>query len=108
MAATPGVNVDTNDFEQVVADPAAFYLDPEAILADSNLSRAERLRLLREWAQDIADRQNADNEGMAAEAPAKVDETGLLRRVNAAIERVEGETDASIGIIERVWRRLTR
>lgn len=100
---------ETEDFEIVVADPAAFYPDPAAIVADPGLTRRQRLHLLTEWAQDIVDRQVAENEGMAPETVAEsADETQLLRQVNAAIETVEASPEDAPGLITRVWRRLTR
>ena len=52
---------ETDDFNIVVADPAAFYSEPAAILSDTGLTRRQRLHLLTEWAQDILDRQVAEN-----------------------------------------------
>lgn len=100
---------DTEDFDSVVADPAAFYHDPDAIIADTGLTRRQRLHLLTEWAQDIVDRQVAENEGMAPEtALESADETQLLREVNAAIERVDASADDAPGLVTRMWRRLVR
>ena len=97
-----------DDFEQVVADPAAFYADPASIVSDAGLTRTQRLRLLGEWAQDLVDRQVAENEGMAPEIPgAGAAETTLLRQVNAAIEHVEAAPEANPNLMTRVWRRLT-
>jgi hypothetical protein len=98
---------EVEDFEQVVADPSAFYPDPAAVLADPGLDRGQRLRLLTEWAQDIVDRQVAENEGMGPETAAVgADETNLLRQVNAAIETVEASPAAPPGLLTRVWTRL--
>jgi hypothetical protein len=107
--ATVDGMMETEDFNIVVADPAAFYPEPGAILADKGLTRRQRLHLLTEWAQDIVDRQVAENEGMAPETIAEsADETQLLRQVNAAIETVEASAEDTPGLITRVWRRLTR
>lgn len=96
-----------HDFELVVADPSAFYPAPDAIVIDAGLTRSQRLRLLQEWAQDIVDRQVAENEGMAPEVPgAGAAETALLRQVNAAIEIVEASPESPPGLLTRVWRRL--
>ena len=104
-AATGG---ETDSFDLVVADPAAFYPDPAAVVADTGLSRQQRLRLLSEWAQDLVDRQVAENEGMAPEGVNNsAHDTGLLRQVNTAIETVEASPEAPPGLMARVWRRLT-
>lgn len=99
---------ETDSFDMVVADPAAFYPDPAAIVADTGLSRQQRLRLLTEWAQDLVDRQVAENEGMAPEGiVGSAHDTGLLRQVNTAIEAVEVSPETPPGLIARVWRRMT-
>ncbi len=98
---------DVEDFDEVVSDPAAFYETPEAVVDDGALNRAQRLRLLGEWAQDLIDRQVAENEGMAPETPAAgAADAQLLRRVNAAIEVVEASPEAPGNLLTRVWRRL--
>ena len=99
--------VEVNDFELVANDPAAFYTNPLAIVGDEGLSRAQRLRLLEEWAQDLMDRQVAADEGMGAEtARVEAAEATLLRQVNLAIETVEACPEAPPGLLTRVWRRL--
>lgn len=108
LKSYPAGGGDVVNFAEVVADPAAFYATPSAIVDDPALSRRERLHLLGEWAQDLVDRQVAENEGMAPETPgAGAEDTSLLRRVNAAIETVEASPEESPGLLTRVWRRLT-
>lgn len=105
---TSAKEIETDNFDMVVADPAAFYPDPAAIIADTGLTRRQRLRLLTEWAQDLVDRQVAENEGMAPEgAKESAFDTGLLRQVNTAIETVEASPEEAPNLITRVWRRLT-
>lgn len=105
--ATAATFAETDSFDAVVADPAAFYPDPAAVVADTGLTRRQRLHLLTEWAQDLVDRQVAENEGMAPEGLRQsAFDTGLLRQVNTAIEVVEASPEAAPGLITRVWRRL--
>lgn len=115
-------NGEIDDFETVVADPASFYPDPAAIADDAGLTRGQKLRLLGEWAQDLIDRQVAENEGMGPESIGAIadgasadasgalgsggNETALLHQVNNAIETVEASPDAAPGLLTRVWRRL--
>jgi hypothetical protein len=107
MSKSESETIEVNDFEQVVNDPAAFYTNPLAIVGDEGLSRAQRLRLLKEWAQDLVDRQVAADEGMGAETPrAEAAEATLLRQVNVAIETVEACPEAPPGLLTRAWRRL--
>jgi hypothetical protein len=109
LKSSPGAagTADVNDFGQVVADPAAFYATPAAIVDDAGLTRQQRLQLLGEWAQDLVDRQVAENEGMAPEtAGAGARETSLLRLVNAAMEQVEASPETPPNLLTRAWRRL--
>ena len=107
-AGTAATAAETDNFDMVVADPAAFYPDPAAIVADAGLGRRQRLHLLTEWAQDLVDRQVAENEGMAPEGVREsAFDTGLLRQVNTAIETVQASPEEATGFITRVWRRLT-
>ncbi len=108
VAIPPALPSEVDDFDLVVADPAAFYPEPAAIVADPGLTRRQRLQLLGEWAQDLVDRQVAENEGMAPErVHESAEDTSLLRRVNTAIELVEASPEAPAGLMTRVWRRLT-
>jgi hypothetical protein len=89
-------------------DSERFYANPDAIVGDTGLSRAEQLRLLDEWAQDLADRQVATSEGMLPPSPAvSGDDAQLLNKLSAGIESVEDAEDQVIGPLTRVWRRLT-
>ena len=107
MSKSESETIEVNDFEQVLNDPAAFYANPLAIVSDDDLSRTQRLRLLKEWAQDLMDRQVAADEGMGAEtARVEAAESTLLRQVNVAIETVEASPEAPPGLLTRVWRRL--
>lgn len=106
VAALPA---EVRDFDDVVADPAAFYATPAAVVVDAGLSRAQRLRLLGEWAQDLVDRQVAENEGMAPETVGSgVDvDAALFRQVTAATAEVEASPETPPGMLARAWRRLT-
>lgn len=83
-----------DDFETALSDPSAYYADPGAILADDELSVGQKRRFLSEWAQDLTDRLQADTEGMASADPTLMDaDADLLRRVQAALETIEGSSD---------------
>ncbi|MCG2839723.1 hypothetical protein L6Q21_01845 [Sandaracinobacter sp. RS1-74] len=99
---------DLADFETALADPAAYYADPETILADRELSLSQKRRFLTEWAQDLADRQQADGEGMIAPGQKReAAEAELLRRVNASLKLLEGQPEQEDGKVERShWKRL--
>ena len=94
------------DFETAVGDPAAYYANPQAIVADTTLSRPQKLRFLTEWAQDLADRQVADGEGMAPEGAKSAHDAALLKQVNSALALVEAESDVETAVPRTFWTRL--
>lgn len=116
LKSYPGAAVadEVRDFNAVVADPASFYANPDAVADDAGLTRVQKLRLLGEWAQDLVDRQVADNEGMVREVPNERAAAGsaanvavLFHQVNTALARVEASPEEAPGLLTRVWRRLT-
>lgn len=96
------------DFETAVGDPAAYYADPDAILADTTLSKTQRQRFLAAWAQDLGDRQVADGEGMAPDdTRLAAEDAALLKQVNAALADLDGAPDSDASATFRsFWRRL--
>lgn len=77
------------DYETALSDPAAYYHEPETVLTDADLSLAQKKRFLEEWAQDLADRQVADAEGMGSGTPGEsADESDFLKRIHACLEQL--------------------
>jgi len=81
--------VNSNDYEKAVVDPAAMFASPEALLARPDLSRSEKLHLLRRWRYDARELALAEAEGMAGGEPS------LIERVSAALARLEDGTAPS-------------
>lgn len=94
------------DFETAISDPAAYYPEPEAILADTELTHAQKERFLCEWAQDLVDRQVADQEGMVPPEDAEAADAALLRRINHAIEQLKDAEDAEPAEPRSFWKRF--
>ncbi len=104
---------ETDDFDIVLQDPAAFFRLPQAIIDDPALCFAEKRALLAEWHLDLVDRSTALAEGMVPETPASVDRDVMMQdRVAAALAALDaaGDNDAEIGSLakNRVWCRITR
>ena len=100
---------DEVDFETAVGDPAAFYADPNAIIADTTLSKSQKHRFLSGWAQDLAGRQIADAEGMAPDAAASARDAALLKSINAALEQMETVPDSDpVAAVRTLWIRLRK
>lgn len=99
--ATDGV-----DFDTAVSDPAAFYADPDAVMADPHLTNGQRRRFLEQWGRDIQRRQESLSEGMGASSmPPTGQDAEWERRIFKLLERLpEGEDSAPP--LSRLWRRL--
>lgn len=103
----PQQNPEGDDYESALADPAAYYDGPETIVSDAELSLEQKKRFLSEWAQDIADRQSADQEGMAPVDPALEDaESDLLKRIRKALETLDTQSESDGPKPRRWWQRL--
>ncbi len=75
--------MNSNDYEKAVLDPATVFASPEDLLARSDLSRAQKLNLLRRWREDARKLSVAEAEGMGGGEPS------LLERVTAALATLE-------------------
>jgi hypothetical protein len=84
--STPSVDMDA-----ALQDPAACFSQPQDILTDPSLSRAQRVRLLQRWEEDAKRLDIATNEGMAG------DEESMLQRVKQALLAIEQPTMADVG-----------
>ncbi|HPU14502.1 MAG TPA: hypothetical protein PK808_00310 [Polymorphobacter sp.] len=96
-------------FDVVAGDPAAFFETPQAIVDDATLSRTEKLQLLDEWAQDLADRNTAVDEGMVPDHAGPIDrDVRMAAAVTEARAKVEASADsAAPSLPVRLWKRLT-
>ena len=69
-------------------DPAPSLPDPKAILEDPRLSRAEKIRRLREWSQDAREIDVANEEGMRGKM--RPSNLGALREALRELEVAPG------------------
>jgi hypothetical protein len=114
---------ETQDFDVVVMNPAAFYNGPADVMDDAELTRAQKLRLLEEWEIDLKRTLESDSEGMAQTAGPTLNQedegthansAALLRQVSNWLRRARGEDKAALEgikdapktVIGRVWRSL--
>ncbi len=99
--ATDGV-----DFDTAVSDPAAFYADPDAVMADPHLTNSQRRQFLEQWGRDIQRRQESLSEGMGASSmPPTGQDSEWERRIFKLLERLPEGADSSPPL-SRLWRRL--
>lgn len=99
----------SDPYDIVCSDPAAYFDTPQTVVDDTSLTRAEKLQLLDEWAQDLADRSRSGDEGMIPDVPGAIDrDVKLSTAIVAArllVESGADSTEASLPV--RLWRRLT-
>ena len=77
---TPGTS--PVDFEAAMQDPQAFFAEPQNVADYSQLSREEKLAILRRWEQDALRLSASESEGMGG------GEENMLGRVKLALQRV--------------------
>jgi hypothetical protein len=70
------------DLERALIDPAAAFAEPRNVLADRNLSRDTKLRLLQQWERDARELAVAEDEGMTG------GEESMLGRVRHALRQL--------------------
>jgi hypothetical protein len=61
------------DVEKALLDPALVFKTPEEVLADNELSREQRIKILRRWEYDVRELQVAEEEGMEGPQPLTLD-----------------------------------
>jgi hypothetical protein len=108
---------DTDDFDIVTANPAAYYAGPADVFHDPDLTKEQKLRLLEEWETDLKQRLVSDSEGMAPPDGeidnSKSDDAGVkLRQASNYLRQVRGEEPgepfplAPRPVLGRIWHRL--
>ncbi|MEO1204704.1 MAG: hypothetical protein AAFV45_00075 [Pseudomonadota bacterium] len=74
-------------YHRALIDPSGAFPTPESLAEDSNLTREQKVGLLRRWEYQAAEEDVALEEGMPGE------ETGLLRRILVALGELAGPLD---------------
>ncbi len=60
------------DFKTAVLDPTAVFRNPEDVLQQGKLTRAQKIEILRRWEYDARALEVAEEENMAAAEPSDV------------------------------------
>ena len=84
--------MDQQSFEKLVGDVSKHFATPEALLAEGDLSREQKLKLLQQWEYDLHLLQVATEENMTGDA-APGTNAEKLRAVHAAAERLGAQLD---------------
>ena len=90
------------DIDAALANPSAYFTQPQDVLACPGLSRELQLKILRQWEEDARELAEAESEGMGG------GEESMLGRVRQALraldltqETVAGEAQAPIAAAAR-------
>jgi len=57
------------DFEKAKLNPAAVFKSPQEVVSSQELSREQKIEILRQWEQDATLMEVADEEGMTGPQP---------------------------------------
>lgn len=77
------------DLERALKDPATAFATPEEVAARPELTREQKIEILRLWAYDAAEAEVATEEGMPGGNDGE-----LLRRILLALEALGAEIAA--------------
>jgi len=75
---TSAINIDA-----ALANPSAYFAQPQDVLTHPDLSRELQLKLLRQWEQDARELAEAESEGMGG------GEESMLGRVAQALRALD-------------------
>jgi hypothetical protein len=80
--------------KKTLGDPSIIFKRPQEVVEKSDLSRDQKIEILRRWEYDLRELQVADEEGMpAADAPA-VSLDAVLNALRSLGETSESERSA--------------
>jgi hypothetical protein len=77
------------DFDKALLNPASAFKNPEEVVACRDLSRAQKIEILRRWEYDARELDVADEEGMTAPKP----QPPILDSVLTALRDLGAPTD---------------
>lgn len=77
------------DLKKALIDPSAIFKKPQEIVETSDLSREQKIELLRRWEYDARELQVADEEGMAPADP----QPGILDGILNALRSLDAAAD---------------
>jgi len=81
------VKTDRFDLERARRDPRAVFVTPERLVESPDLTREQKIELLRRWEYDEREISVAEEEGMRDGEPM------LLARIVSALEELTGGLD---------------
>ncbi len=80
---------DAIDLSKAMLDPTAVFRGPEDVLQRAELTRAQKIEILRRWKFDALELQVAEEENMGSEQP-----SDILDRVLRALHALNASPDS--------------
>ena len=85
------------DVEKALLDPGLVFKTPERFFANNELTRAQKIEILRRWEYDVRELQVADEEGMQGPEPVTLDAVLDTLRTLGAPEDTENSAPTKQG-----------
>ena len=85
------------DVEKALLDPGLVFKTPGEVLANNELTRAQKIEILRRWEYDVRELQVADEEGMEGPEPVTLDAVLDALRTLGAPEETENSAPTKQG-----------
>jgi hypothetical protein len=85
------------DVEKALLDPGLVFKTPGEVLANNQLTRAQKIEILRRWEYDVRELQVADEEGMEGPEPVTLDAVLDALRTLGAPEDTENSAPTKQG-----------
>ncbi|MGH7831691.1 MAG: hypothetical protein ACREP8_16115 [Candidatus Binatia bacterium] len=80
------------NFEEALTDPSAAFKTPEEVVQRKDLTREQKIEILRRWEYDVRELQVAEDEGMTGPQPVPLD--AVRRALHALGAPVDPERSA--------------
>jgi hypothetical protein len=85
------------DVEKALLDPGLVFKTPGEVLANNQLTRAQKIEILHRWEYDVRELQVADEEGMQGPEPVTLDAVLDALRTLGAPEDTENSAPTKQG-----------
>lgn len=76
------------DFEKAILDPSSEFTCPEDVLNQQNITREQKIKILRRWEYDARELEVAEEENMGGGPPS------MLSDILTALHRLDSEMDS--------------
>jgi len=78
------------DFKRAMRDPKSCFKEPKNVVTDKELSKEEKIKILKQWEYDAREQSVAEEENM----PTGPEETFMLRRIVEALHELGVQSES--------------